>query len=53
MLNWLLILDAFGVLAVGTMIWWATLQERKNFGMAFDAANNQTRQFIQDKVTLI
>lgn len=49
-LNGLLILDTLGVLAVGTMVWWATLQERKNFAMAFDAASNQTRLIIQNEV---
>ena len=49
-LNWLLILDTLGVIIVGTMVWWATLQERKNFGMAFDAASNSTRLIIQNQV---
>jgi len=50
LLNWLLILDTLGVVIVGTMVWWATLQERKNFAMAFDAASNQTRLIIQNQL---
>jgi hypothetical protein len=50
-LNWFLILDMLGVVVVGTMVWWATLQERKNFGMAFDAASNSTRLAVQNQAS--
>lgn len=49
-LNCALILDALGVVVVGTMIWWATLQERKNFGTAFDAASDNVRLVIQNQL---
>lgn len=50
-LNWALILDALGVLIVGTLIWWQSLQERNNFANAFDAASSDARLAIQDKVS--
>jgi len=48
-LNWTLILDTLATVVIGTMIWWATLQERNNFSMAFDQATPDVRQAVQDK----
>ncbi|KAF8589965.1 tetraspanin Pls1 family [Ramaria rubella] len=47
-LNWFLILDMFAAVAVGTIIWWATLKERQNFSIAFDAVTDQARLVIQN-----
>lgn len=49
-LNWVLIVDTFGVVSIGTMIWWATLEERNNFGKAFGEATTDSRLAIQDKL---
>lgn len=51
LLNWALIVDTLAVVVVGTMVWWATLQERKIFGDAFSAASSEVRQGIQDQLS--
>ncbi|KAI5124082.1 hypothetical protein M0805_003909 [Coniferiporia weirii] len=49
-LNWLLILDAIGVLVIGSFIWFYTLEERANFHTVFAAQSNATKILIQDKL---
>jgi len=51
LLNWALILDTLATVSVGTMIWWATLQERKNFGEAFDSADTTVKLAIQNQLS--
>jgi len=47
-LNWALIVDSLAVVTIGTMMWWATLRERDNFGKAFNATNDDTKLAIQN-----
>jgi len=49
-LNWILIVDTLGIVIIGTMIWWATLNERANFAMAFNETTTETRLALQDKL---
>jgi hypothetical protein len=51
-LNWALIIDAIGVIIIGSFIWWFTLQERNNFHGVYQALSSANRIFIQDKVCL-
>lgn len=51
-LNWTLILDAIGVIIVGTFIWFYTLQERNNFHTVFSQQTSQNKIAIQDKVLI-
>jgi hypothetical protein len=48
-LNWALIIDAIGVIIIGSFIWWFTLQERNNFHGVYQALSSANRIFIQDK----
>jgi asparagine N-glycosylation enzyme membrane subunit Stt3 len=47
-LNWAVIVDALTVIVIGTMIWWPTLQERDNFGKAFNATSDDTKLALQN-----
>jgi len=47
-LNWALLLDSLATVAIGTVVWWATLEERLNFGIAFNATDDATKQILQD-----
>jgi len=47
--NWALLVDAIGTVAIGTMIWFFTLKERANYEVKFNAASETVRQAIQDK----
>lgn len=49
-LNWVLILDAVGVLSLGTFIWYYTLQERANFHQVFSLQTPAIRIAVQDSV---
>lgn len=49
-LNWTLILDALGIVVIGTFVWFMTLRERDNFHQVFAAQTPQGRIAIQDKV---
>lgn len=49
-LNWFLLADMTAVVAVGTMIWWETLEERKNFGEAFNKSSDAVRLQIQNQL---
>jgi len=50
LLNWALIADALAVVVIGTMIWWATLQERNNFNEAFEKTSADVRLIIQNQL---
>ena len=43
LLNWMLIVDAFAVLIVGSLFWFITLQERNHYFGVFKAVSNNTR----------
>jgi len=47
-LNYALLLDAIGVLCIGTFIWMFTLKERANFHQFWSEATPATRIFLQD-----
>jgi len=47
-LNWVLLLDGIGVIAVGSMIWFFSLHERVNYEARFIAASTTVRQELQD-----
>lgn len=49
-LNWTLILDALGIVVIGTFVWFMTLRERDNFHRIFAAQTPQARIAIQDKL---
>jgi hypothetical protein len=51
-LNWVLILDAMGIIAVGSFIWFYTLQERVNFQKVFSSLTTDQQISIQDHVLL-
>jgi len=48
-LNWALVLDALGILIIGTFVWFFTLMERNNYHKAFQDTTAQNRIAIQDK----
>jgi hypothetical protein len=49
-LNWLLILDALGILIIGTFVWFFTLQERAEFHALWVKQTPANRIVLQDKV---
>jgi len=49
-LNWALILDALGVIVVGSFIWFFTLQERANFHALWAAQTKENRIQLQDQL---
>ncbi|KIM87619.1 hypothetical protein PILCRDRAFT_815195 [Piloderma croceum F 1598] len=50
LLNWTLILDALGILIIGTFVWFFTLEERNNFHSVFSQQSTQNKIAIQDKL---
>jgi hypothetical protein len=50
LLNYALLLDAMGVVVIGTFVWFFTLQERANFHRSWLQADRQTRIMLQDQV---
>jgi len=48
-LNYFLLLDAAGIIIIGSFVWWYTLQERANFHQLWLQAPTTTRIFLQDK----
>ncbi|KAH9483819.1 hypothetical protein JR316_0003297 [Psilocybe cubensis] len=48
-LNWTLLVDAIGVLIIGSFVWIYTLRERANFYVLWKAASRDDRLFLQDK----
>jgi len=48
LLNWMLLLDALGIVIIGTSVWFFTLHERANYHQLFLGASDTTRIHIQD-----
>jgi len=48
-LNYALLLDAIGIITLGTFVWWYTLEERSNFHKIWLEAPGATRIALQDK----
>jgi hypothetical protein len=48
-LNYALLVDAIGILVIGTFVWFFTLQERANFRKLWLSAPPATRLALQDK----
>lgn len=51
-LNYALLVDAIGIVIIGTYVWFFTLQERANFHHLWLQASSQTRITLQDQVCL-
>lgn len=49
-LNWVLILDALGIIIIGTFVWFFTLQERANFHVLWAAQTRDNRILLQDQL---
>jgi hypothetical protein len=49
-LNYTLLIDAIGIVVIGTFIWFFTLQERENFHVRWQALNRDTRIVLQDQL---
>ncbi|EAU88382.1 tetraspanin [Coprinopsis cinerea okayama7 len=49
-LNWALLLDALGIVVIGTFVWYWTLQPRANFRVLWEAASPATRIILQDRL---
>jgi len=50
LLNYALLLDAIGIVVIGTFVWFFTLQERTNFHRSWLQATRQTRITLQDQL---
>jgi hypothetical protein len=50
LLNYVLLLDAIGIVVIGTFVWFFALQERTNFHRSWLQATRQTRITLQDQV---
>jgi len=48
-LNYALLLDAMGIIIIGTFVWWYTLEERANFHQLWLQASSATRIALQDQ----
>ncbi|KAG6874323.1 hypothetical protein C0995_001548 [Termitomyces sp. Mi166 len=48
-LNYMLLVDAIGIVVIGTYIWFFTLQERNNFHVRWAAASSDTRIKLQNQ----
>ncbi|GLB35154.1 putative tetraspanin [Lyophyllum shimeji] len=49
-LNYTLLVDAIGIVVIGTFIWFFTLQERNNFHVRWQDASRDTRIKLQDQL---
>ncbi|TFK42782.1 tetraspanin Pls1 family, partial [Crucibulum laeve] len=49
-LNYILIVDAIGIVIIGTFVWFFTLKERANFSVLWNAASRDTRITLQDQL---
>ncbi|KAF8630422.1 hypothetical protein AX15_002970 [Amanita polypyramis BW_CC] len=49
-LNYALLLDAIGVVVIGTLVWWSSLRERAGFRKLWLAASSDSRVILQDKL---
>jgi hypothetical protein len=52
-LNYALLMDAIGILVIGTFVWFFTLQERANLHKLWLNATPATRLTLQDKVGVV
>ena len=52
-LNYALLIDAIGILVIGTFIWMFTLKERANFHVLWLAASPASRITIQNQVSYV
>jgi hypothetical protein len=52
LLNYALLVDAIGVVVIGTFVWWFTLKEMNNFHSLWLAESVDNRIALQDKVVL-
>ncbi len=50
LLNYVLILDALGIIVIGTFVWWFTLKERFYYRGLWAGASVATRIALQDQV---
>jgi hypothetical protein len=50
LLNWALLIDAIGIVVIGTFVWFYTLRERANFYDLWKVASREDKLFLQDKV---
>lgn len=48
-LNWALLCDALCIIAIGTFVWFFTLQERANFHVLWISATPEVRRTLQDQ----
>jgi len=48
--NYALLIDAIGIVIIGTFVWFFTLEERKNFSVFWNAATPDVRRQLQDKL---
>jgi len=48
-LNYALLLDAMGIIVIGTIVWWYTLQERVNYHQLWLQVSSTTRITLQDQ----
>jgi len=49
-LNYTLIIDAIGIVVIGTFIWFFTLQERNNFRVLWETVGRDARIKLQDQL---
>lgn len=49
-LNYTLMVDALGIVVIGTFVWFFTLKERENFHQLWAGATRETRLALQDQV---
>ena len=52
-LNYALLIDAIGILVIGTFVWFFTLKERANFHKLWLDATPATRLSLQDQVSCL
>lgn len=48
--NYALLVDAIGIVIIGTFVWFFTLKERHNYSVLWDAATPDVRRALQDQV---
>ncbi|KAF5387161.1 hypothetical protein D9615_001695 [Tricholomella constricta] len=49
-LNYTLLIDAIGIVVIGTVIWFFTLQMRNNFHVRWEEVSRETRIRLQDQL---
>ena len=52
-LNYALLLDAIGIIVIGTFVWWYTLEERADYYKLWLQSPGATRIELQDKVLVL